>query len=216
MIIRIVNPKPKKKGVRNMARKRRKNPRHKRKHNAKRRRRNPAVSALLAGNPKRRRNPRRKHINPAHHYRRRRNPSLLGGSTGILAQIKPMAIGALGAIALNWAVGKIPMQDNYKPWAKLAAAVAVPMFIKHPAARLGALVLGALAIKDLVVNAVPQLAGEDLTPDEITALQGYAASDLLAGNTMGTNVVFGAEEDELLGTNVVFGDMGDFGEDYDM
>ena len=230
MIIRVLNPKRKiKKGAEKMARKRkRKNPRRRRRNpvatgllagnprRKRRHRRNPVATGLLAGNPSRKRRHRK---NPARaHYRRRRNPSLLGSSSGILAQLQPMAIGAAGAVALNFALNKIPMgiSDKMKPWAKLGAAVVAPMFIKNKAVKLGAFVLRAFAIRDLIVNAVPQLAGGELTPDEISALEGYAAADLEGYDPelLGTNVVYGADTDELLGTNVVYGEddlMGEYG-----
>ena len=202
MKIRILNPKRKpQKKVKTMARKRKKSTRRKI-----RRRRNPvAIPSLVAGNPRRRR-------------RYKRNPAKLNVK-GILGNIQPMAIGAGTAIAVNFGFSKLTMiQEKWKPYIKLGLAILLPTIIKKGAlkdpVKYGSLVIGAMGIKDLIVNAVPALAGDDLTPEEVEALEEYAAQELEGTDDLmvGTNVVYGEDDlddDSLMGTNVVFGDEDD-------
>lgn len=104
-------------------------------------------------------------INPSRKRRRyRSNPSLLKGFNlkGILRQVKPMALGAIGGIAVNYGLNMLNLSANIKPWAKLGTAIALPMVFKKgvlgDSAKYGAIVVGASAIRDLVSVYFPSLA----------------------------------------------------------
>ena len=149
-----------KKGAEIMAKRRRKS-------NPKRRRRNPkrVISRRrILKNPirKRRQNAKRRR-NPAIKHRRRRNPSMRGlNLRGIIAELKPMLIGAGGAIAFNYAfnyvIKKTSLDVKYYPYIKLALAVVLPRFIKGKMGITASLVIGALSIKEALEYNFPTLA----------------------------------------------------------
>lgn len=127
------------------------NPRRRKARKAKRRARSrnpmpPALAKYWAGKGRKRRARRRNPIaaNPRHVYRRRRNPVSV---RGIFGQIVPMtvdaAMGAAGAIAMDWAWGQInprlpaqmqsvPGQVGIGDAVKIAATVTLGSLLNRP------------------------------------------------------------------------------------
>lgn len=125
---------------------------------SRKRRSNPisAVVNVVKKHKKRRRS------NPVKAYKRRRhNPSKINFK-GILSGLKPMAIGAGGAIGLDYLLNVIKkymnIESKYVSFAKLALAVALPVIFKNNKMALTAgLVGGGIAIKEIVYDTFPEL-----------------------------------------------------------
>lgn len=147
------------KGAVIMAKKRRKNPKRRKRHS------NPVSSVVHAVKKYRK----RRRSNPVKAYRRRRhNPGKLN-LKGFLSGIKPMAIGAGGAIGIDYVFNLIKksleIESKWYPYVKLAIALALPVAFKNNKIALSAgLVGGGLAIKDIVYDMFPQLELAGYTP----------------------------------------------------
>jgi hypothetical protein len=140
----------------------------------------------------------------------------LNSSKGQNVSLKSMLMGSVGAIGLNavanLAVNKL-MSDaspNAKLIAKLGVALLVPMYVSkkvkdatlRSALNSGALVLGAIAIKDFITPQLPaSLQGDELTDSEKALLNAYAESmqgDDYAPAMLGAEqVLFGDAEEPM-------------------
>lgn len=147
-------------------------------------------SAIVLSNPKR-----KKRHNPVKiKHRRRKNPATLS-ARGIMEQIKPIALGAVGGILISKVLSYIPIDEKYRPYAKLGVAIALPIFVKHPIAKLGALFLGTLAVRDMIAVKFPDLVAGD---ESAQALVGYEEYDTMMH---GGQVQFGADQVSFAGVD---------------
>lgn len=160
--IALINPRRRRKHKKTHSRRRR--------HVARRRR---ASGYVVGSAPVRRRklNPRRRrHVARRRHYARRRNPRFsIGGLTHALI---PAAIGGAGAVALDVALGYVPLPDMLKTgYAKVGVQIAGAFLLgwlgskalgreKGNAVTLGALTVAAYGlVKTVVKQAAPTLPG---------------------------------------------------------
>ena len=146
---------------------------------------------------RRRKNPKRhakrhskKRHNPikVHHKRRyRKNPKI--SVKGILEQVKPIALGAVGALVISKGISMIPVSaeyDKYKPYIKLASGVAIAYFgKKYAVAKLGGIFVATLALRDIIAQYFPSLVSGD---DDYQLIDDQSNQMLGAGQVM-----FGAE-----------------------
>ena len=120
-------------------------------------------------------NPRRRR------YRRRyrRNPAMFKGFTQALA---PMLAGAMGSVGMNLLLSRIPMiPPKWRGATKLGIG-ALMITQKNQFIRWAGIVIGALAIKDILVNFVPALAGDEITDSDIEQIDNYVNEEMMADN----------------------------------
>jgi len=137
-------------------------------------------------------NPRRK----TYRRRYRRNPNIAKTLQGALV---PMVAGAFGVIGLNMLLSRatfIPAQ--YRGFAKLGVALLMVMQ-KNQFLKWAGIVVGGIAIKDVVTNYIPALAGDEMTDTEIEELDDYI-DDLEEENEMlGSNSELLGDNSDLMG-----------------
>ena len=143
-------------------------------------------------------------------YSRRRNPGVkLGG-----LQLQPILFGALGAIAVDMVMARLPIPAKMKGAAQIGigALLSSGMIkpLKHPVFKFGGLVVAALGVKNLIQQNVPQLAGDDLTPEEQEALA-YYANEMNGDDEDFTD--YSDSDDGMMGENIEMGSNIEFGED---
>lgn len=159
--IALINPRRRRKARKTNSRRRR--------HTAKRTRSHRRKHAIIVA---RKINPRRRHRAHAkrHHRARRRNPRFSVGS--ITRSLIPAAIGGAGAVALDIALGYVPLPDMLKTgYAKVAVQIAGAFALgmiagkvlgkdKGHAVTAGALTVAAYSlVKTVVKQAAPTLPG---------------------------------------------------------
>lgn len=177
--------------------KKRKNPKKGRPKMAKKRKSSRKKKAVkITVNPKRRRKHRKNPVKFSSRRKYRRNPGF--SPKGILEQIKPIALGAVGALVISKIISMVPIspeKENLKPWIKLGAGVGIAYFgRKYSIAKLGGLFIATLAVRDMIAEKFPALvAGTD---DYF--VEGYDDyEDQLLGNQvafMGNQVSFAGNE----------------------
>lgn len=161
------------------------NPKKGRAKMAKKRKKKHHKKVMIISNPRKR----RYHSNPVKiHRKRRKNPDMM---KGIMEYIKPIGLGALGAVAINKAVSYIPMEaGKTKDFVKLGAGLGIAYFgRKIPLLKWGGIVYTGYQAFNMIIAQVPQLAGED---DQV---YGYDEEDQLLGSQVnfGSQVAFAGE-----------------------
>jgi hypothetical protein len=176
--------------------------------------------ASVKANPKKKRtyrNPKRKsRRNPVVIGKRRkarRNPSF--NAKGILEQIKPIAIGALGALIVSKAISYIPLkpeQENLKPWVKLGAGIAIAYFgRKYKIAQLGGTFVATLAVRDMLAEKFPVLVNG--TDDFEVVGENELLENYGRNNFLGSQVNFageGFDSEPTMGDQILAGQTGDY------
>lgn len=133
---------------------------------AKRRKKSRGKKAVkITVNPKRKRRYRKNPVRFHSRRKYRRNPAGFSAK-GIMEFIKPVALGALGALVINKVIAMVPLapeKENLKPWIKLGAGVAIAYFgRKYQIAKLGGIFVATLAVRDMIAEKFPALvAGTD-------------------------------------------------------